>query len=112
MYEFITPGELGLDKNDFDFEILESEIVDTASFRPRQILKVKINNIIVNLDTPYIGKLDYLKNSFWGYKQKDIDRLENNYWDSIKFEAMLKCVNTKQFQRKLKLEKINKLNGN
>jgi len=113
MSDFITHYELNLDNDDFDFEIIEigKDYYDHLSpFQPRQIAKVRVNNHIFEMKTQITDVQTFL--SGWGYNQKTIDEVKQNQINDIKFSAILKYVNSPNYLRKRKLEKINKNCGN
>lgn len=112
MKEFIIPSTLGLDVEDFDVKIIEygDYYFGAVLFRPQQNVKISVNESIIDI-TAAMEDLDFLK--AWGYKQSVINKLKKERERGLKFEAVLKYVNTDKFVRKCKLEKISKVkNGN
>lgn len=113
MSNFITHYELGLDNEDFDFEIIEIGVDyynHLSPFQPRQISKVNVNGDIFEIETTFTEVEEFL--SGWGYDQKTKDDAKQTQIDDVKFKAILKYVNSDKYRRKLKLEKINKNCGN
>lgn len=114
MSEFITHYELGLTNDDFDFEIINIvSIVNEATFRPQQILRVRVNErkfdikVSMMVAEDMVGLFKSLN-----YSKKEIKKLKIQQIESIKFESILKYLNSTSQLRKRKLEKINQLNGN
>jgi hypothetical protein len=100
MSDFITHYELGFDNDDFDFEIIEigKDYYDHLSpQQPRQITKVRVNKSVFEMETT-ISDVSFLE--FWGYDKKTIDNAKQKQIDSVKFEAILKYVNSKKINNK------------
>lgn len=109
---FITHYELGFDNDDFDFEIIkigDDYYNHLSPFTPKQKTKVRVNNCSFEITTQLENVEEFL--SGFGYNQKIIDNVKQRQIDDVKFKAILKYVNSITYRRKLKLEKINKING-
>lgn len=108
MNKFITPSEIELTIDDFDFKIIKigEDIYGNFSFEPYQNSTIKINNTNIKLRTHYKNIENFFEH--WNFSKKTIEDVKQKQIDNIKFEAVLKYINSKSYIRKMKLEKIKK----
>jgi phenylalanyl-tRNA synthetase beta subunit len=104
MYQILS--NLGLTEKDFKVEIVEIEEPDyfPDSFHPTRCLTVKINGNILKVKTSINFELAKdLQIAFNIDLNKELDKI-------LKPEAINYYINSNQYIRKMKLQKINKMN--